>query len=152
MKTKRKRKPRLYGKEQPRFQRPLSAKEDKGFSLRLITESEGRFAVVKQMRKRLQTLMDDAGVDTVSKEWLAARRPRPLTPDHLVEQGTDFGKPMLSDPHYSLRASGRKPGRRQLVAGIGASRIYTGLLRFFATGFPISSPSLGQVSLNLGRP
>src|SRR4051812_27235148 len=73
MKTKHKRKIRLYGKEQPRMPRPVSAKKDKGFSLRLITEADSRFAVVKQMRKRLESLMEDAGVDTVSKEWLAAR-------------------------------------------------------------------------------
>lgn len=53
--------------------KPTSARKDKGFSLRLITEADSRFAVVKQMRKRLETLMDDAGVDTQQKEWLASR-------------------------------------------------------------------------------
>jgi hypothetical protein len=74
MKTRHKRrKVRLYGKEQPRFPKPRSAKRDKGFSLKTINNADCRFAVVKQMRKRLDQLMDDAGVDTVSKEWLAAR-------------------------------------------------------------------------------
>jgi hypothetical protein len=72
MKTK-KRKVRLYGKSQPRMPKPVSAKKDKGFSLRMIAEADSRFAVVKQMRKRLQTLMDDAGVTTIQREWLASR-------------------------------------------------------------------------------
>ncbi len=53
--------------------KPVSSKKDNGFSLRLITEADWRFAVVKQMRKRLETLMDGAGVDTQQKEWLASR-------------------------------------------------------------------------------
>ena len=52
---------------------PISAKKDKGFSLRLIGEADSRFAVVKAMRRRLEELKRDAGVDTVSKEWLAGR-------------------------------------------------------------------------------
>jgi hypothetical protein len=72
MKTKT-RKPRLWGKTRLKMPKPVPAKKDKGFSLRLIGEADSRFAVVKAMRRRLEELKRDAGVDTVSKEWLAAR-------------------------------------------------------------------------------
>jgi hypothetical protein len=72
MKTK-ERKPRLWGKRRLKMPRPVSAKKDRGFSLRQITEADSRYAVVKTMRQRLEQLKEDAGVDTVSKEWLAAR-------------------------------------------------------------------------------
>jgi len=72
MKTK-KRKTRLWGKKRLKMPRPVSANRDKGFSLRLITEADSRYSVVKTMRQRLEQLKEDAGVDTAAKEWLAAR-------------------------------------------------------------------------------
>lgn len=72
MKTKRK-KNRLYSKDQPRMPKPVSAKHDKGFSLRMIESADGRFAVVKEMRRRLEQLESDVNADSEPKKWLAGR-------------------------------------------------------------------------------
>jgi hypothetical protein len=74
MKTKRKRKPRLYGKDRLTFRNPVSAKRDKkGFSLRIIEEADGRLHVVKTLHTRLKQLLDDTGSDTLARHMLAAR-------------------------------------------------------------------------------
>jgi hypothetical protein len=67
-------KPRLYGKKPPRMPKPVSAKKDKdGFSLRLIDQADHRFAVVKQMKARVDQLLDEAGCETFAKQCLAGR-------------------------------------------------------------------------------
>lgn len=68
-----KNKKRLYGKKQPRMPHPVSAKKDKGFSLRLIDSADHRFAVVKQMQNRVNQLMEEAGCETFAKKCLAGR-------------------------------------------------------------------------------
>ena len=73
MKTKRKRKPRLYGKDRLTFRNPVSAKKDKGFSLRTIEEADSRFHVVKTLHKRLKQLLDETGSDTLARKMLAGR-------------------------------------------------------------------------------
>lgn len=72
MKTKT-RKPRLWSKRRVKLPKPVSAKKDKGFSLRLIGEADSRYAVVKAMRSRLEQLKADANVDSIQKEWLCGR-------------------------------------------------------------------------------
>ena len=70
MKTK---KPRLYGKP-PRMPKPVSAKKDKGgFSLKMIDQADHRFAVVKQMKARVDQLLEESGSDTFAKQCLAGR-------------------------------------------------------------------------------
>src|SRR5688572_21840392 len=73
MKTKANRKTRLYGKHQPRMPMPKTAGRDKGFSLRTINEADSRFAVVKDMRRRLEKLKDESDCDTLAREALAGR-------------------------------------------------------------------------------
>ncbi len=72
MKTK-KPKPRLYSDRKVRMPKPIAKRRDKGFSLRMIDEADSRFRAVKEMRRRLQRLKREAGVDTAAREWLAAR-------------------------------------------------------------------------------
>ena len=64
---------RLYPKRKPRMAVPISARKDRGFSLRQISEADSRYAVVKEMRKRLEQLKEDCGVDSIQKEWLCGR-------------------------------------------------------------------------------
>ncbi len=73
MKTKPKKRLRLFGKKKVRLPKPGLAKKDKGFTLRMIQEADSRFAVVKQMRTRLQELLEDCGIETKAEEWLAGR-------------------------------------------------------------------------------
>lgn len=68
-----KRKPRLKGKHRQHLPKPVTASKDRGFSLRMIEEADGRLASVKLMRARLSDLMEDSGCDTVQQQWLAAR-------------------------------------------------------------------------------
>ena len=72
MKTKT-RKQMLRRKNRVKMPKPVSAKKDRGFSLRQINEADARLAVVKTLRKRLKQLMVDAGVDCIQREWLAGR-------------------------------------------------------------------------------
>jgi hypothetical protein len=49
------------------------AKKDKGFALRTLEGADQRFAIVKELRRRLEQLKEDAGVQTIQREWMAAR-------------------------------------------------------------------------------
>ncbi len=71
MKTKRK--PRLWSNRKLRFPRPNDKKQGKTFALRLISEADQRFAVVKELKRRLKRLIEDAGIVSVQKEMLAGR-------------------------------------------------------------------------------
>jgi len=75
MKSKTKKRLRLYGKQKPRLPKPVNAKKDRrsGFSLRLIQEADSRFSVVKTIKRRLEQLIEDAGCDSIQKEILAGR-------------------------------------------------------------------------------
>lgn len=73
MKAKRRKRLRLYGKRRPRMPKPPMADNDKGFTLRMIREADSRFAVVKQMRERLERLIDDCQFETVAEESLCGR-------------------------------------------------------------------------------
>lgn len=75
MKTKNKRRLRLYSKRRPKFPNPVNGKKDRksGFSLRLIEEADSRFSVVKTIKRRLEQLIEDAGCDSIQKEILAGR-------------------------------------------------------------------------------
>jgi hypothetical protein len=68
-------KTRLYGKNPPRLPKPVSAKRDtrEGFSLRIIDEADHRFAVVKQMKSRVDRLIEETGSDTLAKQFMAGR-------------------------------------------------------------------------------
>lgn len=67
-----KRKRRLWSKRKLQMPRPTKPTHDKkGLSLRLITEADSRFAVVKEMRRRIDQLIMDAGLTTIQQEWLA---------------------------------------------------------------------------------
>jgi hypothetical protein len=67
-----KRKRRLWPKRKLQMPRPKKPAHDKkGSTLRLITEADSRFAVVKEMRRRFDQLIIDAGLTTIQQEWLA---------------------------------------------------------------------------------
>ena len=106
MKTKKpKRKKQLYGKEQPRFPKVVSAGRDKGFTLRAIESADRRFAVVRQIRKRLKTLKRDAGVDTFGKECLAGRAVFILSYLESLEYDAVHGKPIEWKLHLQATKS-----------------------------------------------
>lgn len=68
------RKPRLYSRREPRLPLPNpKANRDKSFALRALSNADNRFAIVKELRRRLEQLKEDAGVQTLQREWLAAR-------------------------------------------------------------------------------
>lgn len=69
----RKRKRRIWTKRRLKLAKPVKGSADRGVSLRLISECDHRLAVVKEMRRRLEQLKDDAGLDSIQQEWLAAR-------------------------------------------------------------------------------
>lgn len=72
LRERRRHKTRLYGKN--RLSMPKPKKKSKGrFELRLIDEADSRFTVVKEMRNRIQQLIDDAALTSVQQHWLAAR-------------------------------------------------------------------------------
>ncbi|MEX2310136.1 MAG: hypothetical protein WD738_21365 [Pirellulales bacterium] len=68
-------KPRLYSKREPRLPVPSyrRRKSDKGFALRTLESADQRFAIVKELRRRLEQLREDAGCTTIQRDWLAAR-------------------------------------------------------------------------------
>ena len=72
MKIDYKRKRRIWGKTKPRMPKP-GRKDADSFALRLISEADSRYAVVKEMKRRLERLIDDAGLTSIQQEWLAAR-------------------------------------------------------------------------------
>jgi hypothetical protein len=73
MKTNTKR-TRLTGKSKARMPLPfVKAKKDDGFSLRVIDEADGRYSLVKRLKMRLATLIEDAGIDSIQGEMLAGR-------------------------------------------------------------------------------
>lgn len=80
MKTKRRnkqdkpRKLRLWGRTAPRLPRPTGKDAKRGdFALRVLGEADGRCSVVKETRRRLKELMEDAGANSFQKRALAAR-------------------------------------------------------------------------------
>lgn len=85
---------RLYSKRKPRMAIPLPAKKDKGFSLRQISEADSRYAVVKEMRKRLEQLKNECGVDSIQKEWLCGRAVVMLAYLESLEVDALEGKPI----------------------------------------------------------
>src|SRR5262245_36227434 len=91
MKIKNKRK-RLYGKKKVRMPKPGFADPKAGFSLRLIEEADSRFAVVKQMKKRLEHLLADCDIQTQAEEWMAARAVFVLSYLESVEVNAYEGK------------------------------------------------------------
>jgi hypothetical protein len=68
-------KPRLYSKREPRLPVPSYRRrtKDKSFALRTLDNCDARFAIVKELRRRLEQLKEDAGVQTIQREWMAAR-------------------------------------------------------------------------------
>jgi hypothetical protein len=67
-------KKRLYGKREPRLPVPsYRTKTKKSFPLKTLLNADQRFSIVKELRARLEQLKEDAGVETVQREWLAAR-------------------------------------------------------------------------------
>ena len=85
---------RLYSKRKPRIAIPVPAKKDKGFSLRQISEADSRYAVVKEMRKRLEQLKNECGVDSIQKEWLCGRAVVMLAYLESLEVDALEGKPI----------------------------------------------------------
>jgi hypothetical protein len=67
------RKRRLWSKNKLRMPKPGKGLSDKGFTLRLISEGDGRFAVVKELTRLLQQLKEDAALVSVQQEVLAVR-------------------------------------------------------------------------------
>ena len=75
-KLKKRTKLRLWSKRKPKLPRPRVRGSDKKqgrFALRALDEADSRFAVVKELKRRLNRLNDDAGVDCSQKEMLAGR-------------------------------------------------------------------------------
>lgn len=73
---KRRTKLRLWSKRKPKLPRPKnkgSERQQGRFALRALDEADSRFAVVKELKRRLNRLNDDAGVDCSQKEMLAGR-------------------------------------------------------------------------------
>lgn len=67
-------KPRLYSPREPRLPVPSYRKKKTGsFPLRTLDNADRRFAIVKELHHRLEQLKEDAGVQTLQREWLAAR-------------------------------------------------------------------------------
>jgi hypothetical protein len=61
---------KLTGKQQPKLPKPDGNGE---FELRSIEQLEGRFHIVKLLKKRLQQLLDETGSESLQQEALAAR-------------------------------------------------------------------------------
>jgi hypothetical protein len=67
-------KPRLFAPKRCKLPKPrLSKRSKKDFELRVIGEADQRFHVVKQLRARVQQMMDDCQAETLAKEFLCAR-------------------------------------------------------------------------------
>jgi hypothetical protein len=68
------RKPRLYSPRVPRLPLPKNPNKVKGsFALKTLNNADHRFAIVKELHRRLERLLEDTGATTLQREFMAAR-------------------------------------------------------------------------------
>src|SRR5688572_21697439 len=99
------RKKRLYSTREPRLPLPSYkvAKKDKSFALRTLANADSRFAIVKELRRRLEQLKEDTGCVTLQREWMCARAVFLVARIESLEYDVVSGKRFRGETIWQLR-------------------------------------------------